>query len=551
MNSSSKPDSLELADYGGVLRRRWWIVVVLMSLGVLAAGVAVKRAAKTYTASTSVYVTALETDTSRALQSAGGPVNTVNMDNEAQIVRSQAVAGLAAKRLRPSPSPPQLIDSVSVTVPQNSTVLNISCRAPSGSDAVACANAVAAAYLAVRLADAEGAVSGALTSLQSKMASVAQVVGRLDAQLPTRRSSPASRVSRNIELRAANAQLQVLMSRVNSLTVELTGLRGPNNILAGHVINPAVPPSSPTSPRKLLLVPSGLVAGLIIGLIVAFWVDSRGQRLHAARDVERLLELPVLLNLRKAQARASTELASRGSRPVRAFAQLAQYAATTPAAGSPALLVVGASPDASVSLVAANLAAALSEVRPGVLLVCPAPEATLAPQLLGVERASGFAQLFAGNATINDVAQTVANFADLRVIGPGIQDADALRGRNHDARRSLVAGLRSQAEYVIVEAPLTSDGPGVFALAEFADAAIIVIETSRTRRSDVADWLRRLERMRIPVLGAVVLPHVAAMRRSWLRVARVDRRRAPEPEAANVAAAQARAAGVPERRGAQ
>ena len=102
MNGATRRDSLELADYLSVLRRRWWIVAVLSLVGLLVAGVAVKLTPKSYTATASVFVNELSTDSGRPLHGAGGPVN---FDNEAQIVRSQAVAGLAAKRLRPSPSP--------------------------------------------------------------------------------------------------------------------------------------------------------------------------------------------------------------------------------------------------------------------------------------------------------------------------------------------------------------------------------------------------------------------------------------------------------------
>ncbi len=50
MNMSQRPDSFEPGDYLEVLRRRWWIVLVLAVLGLLAAGAYVAAAPKVYTA---------------------------------------------------------------------------------------------------------------------------------------------------------------------------------------------------------------------------------------------------------------------------------------------------------------------------------------------------------------------------------------------------------------------------------------------------------------------------------------------------------------------
>src|SRR5205823_8099019 len=98
MTTSTKPDSWELADYGRVLRRRWRVVVALTFLGLLIAAAIVEVTPKTYTATASVYVNGLPTDS----QPTKGGATSVDMDNEAQIARSPAVSRLAARRLQPS-----------------------------------------------------------------------------------------------------------------------------------------------------------------------------------------------------------------------------------------------------------------------------------------------------------------------------------------------------------------------------------------------------------------------------------------------------------------
>ena len=50
MNPVQRPDSFEAADYIGVLRRRWWIVLVCTIIGLVAAFGYVTVAPKAYTA---------------------------------------------------------------------------------------------------------------------------------------------------------------------------------------------------------------------------------------------------------------------------------------------------------------------------------------------------------------------------------------------------------------------------------------------------------------------------------------------------------------------
>jgi capsular polysaccharide biosynthesis protein len=543
MTTSTTSDSWELADYVRVLRRRWRVALALTLIGLLIAGGVIALAPKTYTATASVSVAGLPTDARPAKGSGTG----VDMDNEAHLAQSHAVAQVAVRQLKPPPDVGQLIDSVSVTVPPNTTLMDIACHARTASQAAACANAVAAAYLSTRRTDAGNSVSAQLAALRSKVASILPGVIKANGQVSptTRGTTPStSTITHQLEAKAANDELNALLSRVDSLTPELASLQAQNSTTAGHLVNSAGPPSSPSSPRTAVVLPSGLVAGLIAGLLVALALELRDPRLREARDIERVHGVPTLLDLQAKQLKAGNDLGSAARQPV---SELAEYVATTPTEGSFLLLVAGASAEAGISLVAANLAAALSEARPDVFLVSAAPGATLLPQVLGIEGRRGLAELLAGKAKIDEVVRTPGDLPDLRVILPGTESGGAAVGRNYDARRNLVVELRSLARYVIVESPLTHEGSPVLTLAEFADAAIIVVEASRTERRDVDGWLRHLERIRIPVLGAVVVPRLGDAMRRRTRLARVMRRRASKPEPPGTLEIPAQTAGLPER----
>jgi len=108
VNSVQRPDSFDAADYTGVLRRRWWIVVVCAVIGVVGAYAYTQVAPKTYTASAVVYVAATGADQANP-GSSSKTTGPVNLNTEAQIVTSGAVGGAVRAGLRHRlPAEPQL-----------------------------------------------------------------------------------------------------------------------------------------------------------------------------------------------------------------------------------------------------------------------------------------------------------------------------------------------------------------------------------------------------------------------------------------------------------
>ncbi len=92
----------------------------------------------------------------------------------------------------------------------------------------------------------------------------------------------------------------------------------------------------------------------------------------------------------------------------------------------------------------------------------------------------------------------------LWVITPGLDPTLAVYHLRHDTVRALISQLRRDVPYVVIE--VQAAAADTFALAEFADAALITVEVGKTSRDDAADTVRRLRQLRTPVLGAAVIP---------------------------------------------
>lgn len=92
------------------------------------------------------------------------------------------------------------------------------------------------------------------------------------------------------------------------------------------------------------------------------------------------------------------------------------------------------------------------------------------------------------------------------MIPPGLDTSLVLYDFQHDVNRQMISKLRQSTSMVVIEAQAAGTDADTFSLAEFADTALIVVEAGATSRQDVAETLQRLDRLRTPVLGALLVP---------------------------------------------
>jgi capsular polysaccharide biosynthesis protein len=499
MNVPREPDSFEFADYLGVLRRQWWLVVLLACVGVLAGAAYLKLAPKAYTATATVNVTPTGGSQSQSGAVAGGrTTGVINLDTEAQMVQSATVAAVAAHTLHSSLAPGVLARNTSVTVPANSSVLQIGCMARSAQQAAACANAFAAGYLKNRSASAASAISSQLNAVRTQQETLQKQATQLTTQVNTLPTNSSQRSAAETQLQTVSAELKSLADQEVSLTAAATSSSG------GTIITAATPPTKPSSPKPLLALPSGLLAGLLIGVVAAFILDRRGKRISNSRELDRFGP-PVLLDLSGRDLGRDPVVSARSAAGLE-FAELARVIASVLGENGRLLLVAGVSAGSGCEVVAANLAATLARTRPGVILVCPGDQHT--PEFFGLAGAprldsATVAEVAAGTKDLGEVAVQLAGLSGLGVL---ILDPD-LDELQFEQARQLAWQLRDRARYVVIEAPVAT-AADTFALAEFCDAALVTVEMSRAKRRQLEDRIRLLDRLRIRIVGIAAVPRL-------------------------------------------
>jgi Mrp family chromosome partitioning ATPase len=235
-------------------------------------------------------------------------------------------------------------------------------------------------------------------------------------------------------------------------------------------------------------------------------LENRGiLRLLSPRDITRL-NVPVLMSLplRKKFA-PELGIADHRSPTGRSFSELAHMLTGSLGAGSHVVLVTGSVPGHGASMVAANLAAALSRHQPAVTLVCGDLEGSVIPQMAGMRSGRGLTDVLAGDVPAEAVWRHPAAAPRLNVITPGTAGTEA-EDLRQDAVEQLLTSLRGEDRWIVVEAAPVTSGPDVYTLALTADATILVAETPGTHSNQVLDSVEHLDRMGATVLGAVLLP---------------------------------------------
>ncbi len=175
--------------------------------------------------------------------------------------------------------------------------------------------------------------------------------------------------------------------------------------------------------------------------------------------------------------------------------------------------VIGSQAGDGTSEVAAGLAKAMAEMEVAVVLV----EADLRhPDLarrLGTADGPGLSHALAGTP-LERCTHAVSGYPALSLVpaGPPLQDAaGALSER---LEKTVLTGLADR-EHVVIDTPPWTRYPDALTVAVKCDAALMVVNASRSRRSVVESVLEQISRVDIHLVGIVVTGADRRAHRHW------------------------------------
>ena len=481
----------ELASYGALLWRRRWIVLLCTLLGLAAAALFTANEPKKYSATAQVLVKTVGIPNTG---NAGARTNdNINLDTEAQILRSQPVAKLAQGLLKTTEPIQQLVGRVGVTVPPNTSVLNITCDATSARGAQSCAQAFANAYLTNR-----GTTAAA--DVKAKQASLAQQVKTLNTELAVVSGQLGALPATSPDRQLLQGRQTVIVNQLTDLQSQISALSS-TNLDPGDITKDALLPAKASWPIVPINLAVGTLAGLLLGIGLAVVRDRLDRRIWATRDVEGELLLPVLAEV--GMPRGQSLVVEPSSSAGQAYYGLRNAIMSGGRHPRPHAVLVASPSGPAAAAVAVNLATTLAHSGQRVALVCPVSDSpTIA--FLGLHGDAGLADIAQGATTVTDVARRVDGVPGLVVVPPGREPLSVAQLHSRSVADAF-ATLRDSVDMLIVEAPPLHTGAMSQALAGFVDGVVLVVEARRTTRPEIGDAQRTFEIVAAPVLGAVLV----------------------------------------------
>lgn len=276
-DDSGISNNVSLSDFFALLRYGYKLIAVGVIAGVALAAIAVFVVPKTYTATSVVTVNPIAADP----LADGGGRSDVNTTTEAAILRSTTVAALAANKLGGDQEPRELLSSLRVTAPRESEVLEIQFDAGSAASAAAGANAFAEAYLSYRSSVVRDQATEQLRNLTGRIDKLEGQLRQIEEQIADAGSSKAKEAESALQRQLVLQELSTLRSQESRLTTF--------SVNAGHIIDEALPPRTPTSPKPLIFLGVGFTVGLLAGLSLALLQQLRRKRIASVRDIESLI----------------------------------------------------------------------------------------------------------------------------------------------------------------------------------------------------------------------------------------------------------------------
>lgn len=281
-----------------------------------------------------------------------------------------------------------------------------------------------------------------------------------------------------------------------------------NNIT---IIDRADPPIGAVSPRPLLNLALGIVAGLLVGGGLVFLRENFNDLIRSTHDSERMLGLTTIgvIPKLKEDADAIAEMANRKSFMSESYAALRTKLLLSGPTGAPRSLVFTSSgPGEGKSTSALATASSFAQIGRRVLLIDADMRRPSQHKRFNVDNVRGLSTLLTGQGTFDSVVRATSQSGlDLITAGPiPLNPAELIAGT---AMRALIERCERDYDIVIVDSPPVLGLADAPTLVASVVSTVFVIEANRVHGRQAKDAVTRLMSDNTHVLGVLLTKYDA------------------------------------------
>jgi non-specific protein-tyrosine kinase len=400
-----------------------------------------------------------------------------------------------------------LLNEVRASAPANSALIYITVSDTDPGKAAAIANAFADELISEspaiqgQQADLQKAIQANLDSTQTEITQTQDQIGQLTA-------NPARTASQDLELQTLETHLVSLRATYAALLPNLNA--NSSNLVT--VVEPAVAPTAPSSPRTLLNIILAAMLGLLAAVGIAFLVEYLDDSITSSDEVQEVTGLPTLGVVPVMQGdpkrseiyRLETLLKPRSpvAETYRALRTNIEFASVD--APLRTLLVTSALPQEGKTTTAGNLAIVFAQGGSRVLLVDGDLRKPGLDGLFGLSNEFGLTTLFRDEAaTVTEVTRET-ELDNLKIVTSGPLPPNPAELLSSKRWLTILERLKAEADLVVIDSPPLQAVTDAALLAAVVDGTVLVIHARRTRRGAVRQAREALARSGGNILGVVM-----------------------------------------------
>ncbi len=396
-------------------------------------------------------------------------------------------------------------------------------------------------------------------------------IGKLDAMIEDAKKNIRGLPSNELELARLQRDLEINDRAYRTMKdkYENARLSEAETVSDVVVVEQASVPEVPIAPKKNLNKMMGALAGILLGVILAFAIESLDTSIGTIEDVERTIRIPVvgvvpyydssaqdiqwwridrqviqIIKKRIGAAPNSESLImnqdtfstlAEAYRILRTFIEF--MLEKQPGEGGKVLMITSTGPQEGKSLTSANLAISLAQAGRKTLLVDADLRRPVVHRLFGLKRNPGLADFLMNMASSNDIKSTMGDILvgegsnwdrvvatkmldRLEIIPTGQSTENPAELLASDLMKSFLSDMRKRYDYIILDTPPVLPVTDARTLGILADVTFFIYRSGFTARRSLIRAKEELDLAGVKVKGIILnhaTPEVELSNRDYYR----------------------------------
>lgn len=275
-----------------------------------------------------------------------------------------------------------------------------------------------------------------------------------------------------------------LLKRLEEVGVASSANANTSNIT---IVDPAREPMRKFRPNPKLNILVGTLAGLLLGLGLAFLRDSLDQSIKSSADLEKFTGLSVLGSIPKPDrsSKRNLSLASKTA-PNSQFAEAYRIFAANMRFQSnqeedQVLLITSAMEGEGKSTTACNLACAYAQMGLRVLLIDADLRLPSIHKKIGIANTTGLSDYLGNETDLVGITQTIKVIPNLFVITAGGYKDDPMRMLSSEKMAYLISQASQRFDFIIIDSAPASGLAETLVLSSLATRTLLVTDESNMK----------------------------------------------------------------------